>query len=102
MGEPLKHRSDLNGAGGDEGVDDLDIDRGEFGYQRDVDGRVKWLHFWPTDCPCPLSAAITPQRNGNGATWMLSGAVDRPTLAPSVNAEGIWHGYLRDGVATRC
>jgi len=77
----------------------VDLEPGEFCYSRADDGRVKWLHFWPRDSRCPLQAPIAPQRNGVGATWTLSGPEDAPTLSPSVNAEGIWHGFLTAGVA---
>lgn len=76
-----------------------ELERGEFCYRRDQDGSVRWLHFWPWGSPCALSAAISPQRNGNGATWTLAGTEAAPTLRPSVSAEGIWHGFLTDGVA---
>ena len=76
-----------------------ELDKGEFCYARRDDGTVKWVHFWPHDCPVPLSASIAPQRNGQGATWTLSGTEDAPTLQPSVDARGIWHGFLTNGVA---
>jgi hypothetical protein len=79
-----------------------DLNRGEFSYQRAEDGTVKWVHFWPVDCPCPLAVPIAPLRNGNNATWTLHGTEDAPTLQPSVNAVDIWHGYLTDGVARKC
>jgi hypothetical protein len=87
---PLTLRRDVDHAG--------DLEPGEFCYRRDGD-RVKWLHFWPRDSSCALSAAIRPQHNDNGATWTLSGAEDAPTLFPSVDAKGVWHGFLTNGVA---
>lgn len=78
------------------------VGRGEFGYRRHEDGRIKWIVFWPRDCPCEILIPIAPQRLSNGHTWTLSGAEEAPTLSPSVNAVGIWHGWLRDGVATQC
>lgn len=75
------------------------LEPGEFCYRRDADGRPKWLNFWPRDSRCPLSAAIAPQRNGLGASWTLSGTEECPTLSPSVDAKGEWHGFLTDGVA---
>jgi hypothetical protein len=74
------------------------LEPGEFCYRRDGD-RVKWVHFWPRDSSHALSAAIAPQRNGIGDTWTLAGTDDAPTLTPSVDAKGIWHGWLTDGVA---
>lgn len=76
-----------------------ELEPGEFCYRRGDDGRPKWLNFWPHDSRCPLSASISPQRNGTGATWTLSGTEEAPTLHPSVNAEGEWHGFLTNGVA---
>lgn len=77
-----------------------DLEPGEFYYRRAEDGSVKWLFFWPRTSSCPLAASIAPQRNGKGAAWTLSGTEERPTLHPSVDAAGIWHGFLVDGVAT--
>lgn len=34
-----------------------------------------------------------------GATWTLSGTDEAPTLMPSVNAVGVWHGFLTNGKA---
>ncbi|GGJ14396.1 DUF6527 family protein [Neoroseomonas lacus] len=79
-----------------------EIERGEFAYRRRDDGSIKWVVFWPLDCGCPISIPIAPQRPANGATWAFSGTDAAPTLSPSVNAVGIWHGWLRDGVATQC
>lgn len=75
------------------------LERGQFCYSRDADGRVKWVHFWPWDSPVALSAPIDPQRNADGATWTLSGPDGAPTLTPSVDARGVWHGFLTDGFA---
>jgi hypothetical protein len=30
--------------------------------------------------------------------WTLSGPDDKPTLKPSINNPGVWHGYLTDGM----
>ncbi len=42
--------------------------------------------------------------NGNGATWLLTGPDEAPTLSPSVNCVGCcgWHGHLVGGVFTSC
>lgn len=77
---------------------DLDLDKGEFGYVRHA-GVLTYIVFWPWDSPTPLLAAIAPHRNGQGATWTLSGSESLPTLQPSVDAKGIWHGFLTNGVA---
>lgn len=76
-----------------------DIERDEFCYRRDPDGRVKWLFFWPWNSSAPLAAAIHPQRNALGASWRLTGSLERPTMEPSVDATGVWHGFIIDGSA---
>ena len=79
-----------------------DLSRGEFCYSRMENGSIKWLHFWPHDSKVPISAAIRPhQVNGRGASWELFGTEDRPTLRPSVDARGVWHGFLTNGVASQ-
>jgi len=30
-------------------------------------------------------------------SWSWDGNVDRPTLAPSINCEGCWHGFIEEG-----
>lgn len=71
--------------------------------QPDSDGEVS---FWYC-CPCGCGA-VGPLLAGNGfkpdvgPSWMWNGSTDSPTLHPSVNHVGHWHGWLRDGVWTIC
>lgn len=41
-------------------------------------------------------------RNVCGAQWSLSGTIDKPTLSPSLNWVGVWHGFLTDGYLASC
>lgn len=34
--------------------------------------------------------------------WQWDGNVEKPTLSPSIDVHGHWHGYLRDGVLQSC
>lgn len=34
--------------------------------------------------------------------WKLSGTYEKPTLSPSLNWIGYWHGFLRDGRLESC
>lgn len=58
-------------------------------------------------CPCECCAASSLS-TGNGfkpavdPSWMSSGSCDQPTLHPSVNHIGHWHGWLRNGVWESC
>ena len=58
--------------------------------------------FWYV-CPCGCGH-MAPLLVGNGfkptstdATWEWNGSRTEPTLKPSVNHVGHWHGWLRDG-----
>lgn len=75
------------------------VGEGEFCDVRDQAGHPLFLVFWPRGCSCAIHAAISPQRNSDGASWTLSGSEDAPTLTPAVDVKGVWHGLLRDGVA---
>ncbi len=34
--------------------------------------------------------------------WKLTGTLEKPTLYPSLNWVGVWHGWLRDGKLVSC
>jgi hypothetical protein len=61
------------------------------------DGKFIWY-----GCPCGckqvgvLRAAIG-SKPADGPSWIFNGDYDQPTLSPSVNHVGHWHGWLRDG-----
>lgn len=88
---PLKYRPD---------IDYTEISIGEFHYIRDDDGKIKALNFWPEGCPFNICVEIYPNQQRDGTSWQLSGTEENPTLSPSVNAIGYWHGWLKDGVAS--
>lgn len=72
------------------------------------DGRAfwGWIRFW---CPCgcgsfsrlPIGRGVKPARGvdagGIAATWEWDGDRERPSLSPSINHIGHWHGYLTRG-----
>ena len=31
-------------------------------------------------------------------SWTLTGTIDQPTLAPSIDCKDCWHGFIEDGV----
>lgn len=69
----------------------------------DPDGK---LSFWYC-CPCGCTG-VGPLNVGNGfrppstPSWQWDGSLDAPTLHPSVNHVGHWHGWLRNGVWESC
>lgn len=64
------------------------------------------LSFWYC-CPCGCNA-VAPLAAGRGfkpgdaPSWQWNGSYERPTLYPSVNHVGHWHGWLRNGVWESC
>lgn len=77
-----------------------DIRPGEFYYQVDPSGLRKWMYFWVPGQAVPFCIALRPQRNGQGATWAVSGDPDAPDILPSINVKDTWHGWIRAGVAS--
>ena len=72
---------------------------GDYQYEPGVVG--KQSYFW-LSCPkCgQLSAlAIRPVIDpvANQQSWELSGEDSKPTLQPSINHIGCWHGWLTNG-----
>ncbi len=60
--------------------------------------------FWFV-CPgCKsLSAiALRPVVDGSRQSWAFDGNLEAPTLDPSINHIGCWHGWLRGGEFTSC
>ena len=67
---------------------------------------IEWDVMWYT-CPCgcgahgclPVGNGFKPDRGVIGqATWQWDGNREAPTLSPSINHVGHWHGYLRSGM----
>lgn len=48
-------------------------------------------------CANVLAIAIRPVVDGSDQSWELSGTEELPTLLPSLNHVGCWHGWLRNG-----
>lgn len=71
--------------------------------QPDADGEVA---FWYC-CPCGcghlgiLNAGVN-FKPGDPPSWCWNGSETEPTLDPSVNHVGHWHGWLRDGYWEAC
>lgn len=47
--------------------------------------------------PCRMLSALCIDVGPPKKTWSLSGTAEAPTLYPSINHEGCWHGWLRNG-----
>jgi hypothetical protein len=56
-------------------------------------------------CPCGCGhTGVLDFRlpSASRPSWEWDGNLEAPTLTPSVNHVGHWHGYLRNGVWERC
>lgn len=58
-------------------------------------------------CPCGCGAkSLLTIGNGFkpafGPSWLWNGSTTAPDLRPSVNWEGHWHGWLKDGAWRAC
>lgn len=42
------------------------------------------------------------KKNSCNAQWTLTGTREKPTLSPSLNWVGMWHGWLQEGFLKSC
>lgn len=77
------------------------LDNSEDGdwYIRPDDPRGVWLNV--PGVGCTYFTTTEPQA-WNGAKWSWNGDYDKPTLTPSLNIIGQWHGWLREGQLISC
>jgi hypothetical protein len=75
-----------------------DLEVGEFFFHTAANGQVWFNAMFPgnTLCCIPLRPLIDPTVN-KGQSWQWDKNEDKPTLMPSVNAVGAWHGWVRAG-----
>lgn len=75
---------------------------GAFTFYVDRDGATRGMIY---SCPCGCgrhgALGFHPKTEDdvkyNRAAWQWDGSRERPTLSPSVNHVGHWHGWLRAG-----
>lgn len=80
------------------------VPQGAFEITTDADGQ-RWFWFkCPGPCKNVAPLALRPVQPSTGTrpSWELSGTPDAPTLQPSINHVGCWHGWLTDGVFKSC
>lgn len=80
-----------------------DLKVGEFFFSTDPEGQRFFTCMLPgeTTCIIPLRPIVTAGLNG-GHYWEWDGNEERPTLTPSINAVGSWHGWVRAGRMVSC
>jgi len=74
------------------------LNPGDFYFKTDERGQRMFCSCLPNGVALhiPLRPLIDPKING-GHSWEWDGNQDKPTLTPSVNVVGIWHGWVRAG-----
>lgn len=83
----------------DEVADSHDMPPGGFCFKTTREGaRVMWLCL-----PNGMTSVIRIRPYaGPEPSWEWDGNEDKPTLTPSVNAVGSWHGWIRAGRMVSC
>ena len=83
---------------GDDG--DGVLQRGAFEVRTsNLNGQRRFMFVCP-GCSTLAQLAIRPVVDGSPQSWDWNGSTDAPTLTPSINHPGCWHGWLTDGAFT--
>ena len=53
-------------------------------------------------CRFITAVALRPVVDGSPQSWDFDGNIQAPTLSPSINHVGCWHGWLTAGVFRSC
>ena len=72
---------------------------GSFKFYAKAGETAGMLYICPCGCGRIGALAFRPALS---PSWEWNGDRDAPTLSPSVNHVGHWHGFLRAGVWTSC
>jgi hypothetical protein len=75
-----------------------DLDPGDFYFRTDERGQRMFHTCLPNGVglAIPLRPLVDPKING-GHSWEWDGNELQPTLTPSINSIGVWHGWVRAG-----
>lgn len=84
----------------EERADVWELEEGEFFYSRK--GQQMYFNVsLPGGCPIWIPIEQRPAEvPGHG--WAWDGNIDRPTLSPSINTNGYWHGFVIAGCMVSC
>lgn len=79
------------------------LDPGDFYFFTDERGQKMFASCLPNrvNLCIPIRPLIDPKING-GHSWEWDGNEQQPTLNPSVNCVGVWHGWVRAGRFVSC
>jgi hypothetical protein len=60
------------------------------------------IYVWLPGVSGPDAIQIQRGKPGGHRVWGWDGNEDKPTLTPSINATGQWHGWMRAGRLESC
>lgn len=92
----LAHLLFDDGPGSDEALQA--VQRGEFEVITEPGGQRRFWFVCPGPCKSIAPIALRPVVDGSGQSWEWNGSIEAPTLKPSIDHKGCWHGWLTDGV----
>ena len=75
---------------------------GDFDFVVEPSGQRRMWFVCPGPCKSLTAIAIRPVVDGATQSWEWDGRIDAPTLAPSLNHVGCWHGFLSGGEFHPC
>jgi hypothetical protein len=81
------------------------VQKGDFEITKDEATGQRWFWFkCPGACGQVSAIALRPvvKPTPGQHSWEFDGNEEAPTLSPSINHVGCWHGFLRAGVFTSC
>ncbi len=85
-----RHRPGLSGFPDDE-------QPGEFDVVTEPDGQRRMWFVCPGPCKMMTAIALRPVLGPAVPSWEFDGDLTAPTLKPSINHVGCWHGWLTKG-----
>lgn len=75
--------------------------RGTFEVKTAGNGQRRFMFVCP-GCATLGQLTIRPVVDGSPQSWDWNDSTDAPTLKPSINHPGCWHGWLTDGEFAAC
>ena len=76
--------------------------QGQFEVITEPSGQRRFWFVCPGPCRGLSAIALRPVVDGSAQSWEWDGYLDAPTLKPSINHVGCWHGWLTAGEFTSC
>jgi hypothetical protein len=76
--------------------------QGQFDVCTEPSGQRRFWFVCPGKCKALTAIALRPVADGSPQSWDFNDNLQSPTLRPSINHPGCWHGWLTDGVFSEC